>query len=188
MKKTLLQFILLGPFALLITACGESDYKVLTDYQQAVSAPDSQLQTCLDEYNGSVLAVGQGYGVRLPMDSWRAEQLLTKATEARDELALVTVPEVATTVGAMKLTAANSIISAVEELLSVVSTWEERVPVGPPDMTPGAELEYVELDLTEVHQLDTDLTRVEELFVEADELLKDGALALAGALLKSRGE
>ncbi len=186
MKKTLLPLILL--LALLITACGESDYNALTDYQQAVSSPDSKLQNCLDEYNGSVLAVGQGYGIRLPMDSWRAEQLLAKAREARDELALVAIPEVASTVGEMKLTAANSIVSAVEELLAVMSLWEEQVPIGPPNMTPGAELEFVDLLMEDVHLIDADLTRVEEMFVEADGLLEDGALALAGALLKSRGE
>ncbi|MCD4733278.1 hypothetical protein K8R78_03465 [bacterium] len=185
---TLLSLLLLSLLSLLATACGESDYKSLTDYQQPVSAPDALLQESVDEYNGTVLAVGQGCGIRLPMDSWRAERLLTKATEAWDELALVAIPEVAATVGELKLAAAEAITAAAEELLIVVSLWEERVPVGPPDMTNGAELKYVELSLEEVHQLDTHLAQVEELFQTAAKQLENGALALAGALLKSRGE
>ncbi len=188
MKQIRFPLFLLLLLALLATACGVSDYKALTDYQQEISDPDTLLQECLDEYSGTMLAVGQGYGVRLPMDSWRAEQLLTKVVEARDELAFVDVPEVAATVDELKLAAADAIITAIEELLTVVATWEPQVPVGPPDMTMGAELEYVELELEEVHQLDIDLARVEELFQTAAEQLEKGALALAGALLRSRGE
>jgi hypothetical protein len=174
--------ILLGLLGLLLLGCAESDYQQLARYKRELEPLEERMQELLDTYRGAALALGEGYGPRLPLDTARGRELLTEARGLRQRLTAVETPPAAAAVAEVKGAAAASLVAAWEDLDAFLHRWADRVP------GPGADAAAVRLEADELSAFVAQREAVEAAFTMARRRLEEGALALARAILASRGE
>ena len=179
MKRYGLLILCLG---IICAGCTENDYQQLAGYKRELEPIEEQLQELLDTYRGAALALGEGYGPRLPLEPARGRRMLEQARELAVDFEGIEIPPAAVEVAEIKREATSSVVDACELLDAFLYTWVGIVPPASGEPT------VVSLDIELIGDFADQRLEVDEAFETARQKLEQGALSLARAILRSRGE